>query len=352
MIRAVAVIIGVSIVSGTLLSAARTVVVPRAENPAITRVLFGVTRVIFRSLALRVASPTRREQILSRYAPVNLLTLPFVWATLITVGAGFVYWGLGLDPASDSFIFSGSSITTLGTATSDNFYYLMLAAAQAVLGLEIIALMISFLPSIYGHFSSREVLVTRLEALCGLPFDPETAIIRADAIGLLPNMSGLWKDWSDWFASIEESHSTFAFLAFFRSPEPDRSWVAAAATVLDTASLRLAVVSGPEDPWARLMIRTGYLSIRRVADLFGVTYDPDPAPDDPISIPRTEFDAMYDNFVAAGVPVVADRDQAWRDFAGWRVNYDAAAAGLAEAILAPPGRWLGQPTSTTARSVA
>jgi len=34
-----------------------------------------------------------------------------------------------------------------------------------------------------------------------------------------------------------------------------------------------------------------------------------------------------------------DRDQAWRDFAGWRVNYDAALIGLARLTMAPPAPW-------------
>lgn len=47
------------------------------------------------------------------------------------------------------------------------------------------------------------------------------------------------------------------------------------------------------------------------------------------SIQRTEFDEVYDQFVALGVPVKPDRDQAWRDFVGWRVNYDAVLLALA-----------------------
>jgi hypothetical protein len=35
----------------------------------------------------------------------------------------------------------------------------------------------------------------------------------------------------------------------------------------------------------------------------------------------------------------ADRDQAWRDFNGWRVNYDASLVGLARVTMAPPAIW-------------
>ena len=39
------------------------------------------------------------------------------------------------------------------------------------------------------------------------------------------------------------------------------------------------------------------------------------------------------------MPLKADRDQAWRDFAGWRVNYDRVLVSLANLTEAPPAMW-------------
>ena len=36
----------------------------------------------------------------------------------------------------------------------------------------------------------------------------------------------------------------------------------------------------------------------------------------------------------------ADREQAWRDFAGWRVNYDSVLQQLAKLVMAPPAPWI------------
>ena len=58
-----------------------------------------------------------------------------------------------------------------------------------------------------------------------------------------------------------------------------------------------------------------------------------------ISITRAEFDAAYEQFADNGVPVLPDQDQAWRDFAGWRVNYDQVLIELAELVMAPPAPW-------------
>ena len=51
------------------------------------------------------------------------------------------------------------------------------------------------------------------------------------------------------------------------------------------------------------MERTGYLCLRRLADYFGIQYDHDPRPDDPISITRREFDLVVVELQAAGLPL-------------------------------------------------
>ena len=59
-----------------------------------------------------------------------------------------------------------------------------------------------------------------------------------------------------------------------------------------------------------------------------VPYDEDPRPDDPISVTRQEFDQLCVELEATGVPLKPDRDQAWQDFVGWRVNYDTVLLDL------------------------
>ncbi|MEJ2751059.1 MAG: hypothetical protein P8183_24610, partial [Anaerolineae bacterium] len=173
----------------------------------------------------------------------------------------------------------------------------------------------------------------------GSPPSAQTMITRAHRIGRMENLDELWSLWSVWFAEVEESHTSLAPLSFFRSPQLERSWVTAAGAVLDGASLYLAVVDRPFNPRAAICIRTGFLALRHVAGFFGFEYDPNPAPDDPISISRQEFDAVYDTLAAQDVPLKADREQSWRDFNGWRVNYDAVLLQLAALTMAPYAPW-------------
>ncbi len=40
-----------------------------------------------------------------------------------------------------------------------------------------------------------------------------------------------------------------------------------------------------------------------------------------------------------GVPLKTDLERAWLDFAGWRVNYDAALLSICSMTLAPFAQW-------------
>ena len=126
---------------------------------------------------------------------------------------------------------------------------------------------------------------------------------------------------------------------FFRSPTPYRSWITAAGCVLDSAALFAAAIRHERSSKPDILLRTGFLCLRRIADFYVIPYDPDPRPDDPISVTREEFDEVCDQLGAAGVPLVDDLDQAWRDFAGWRVNYDTVLTTLASLVDAPYAVW-------------
>jgi hypothetical protein len=150
----------------------------------------------------------------------------------------------------------------------------------------------------------------------------------------------VWRPWIDWFVDVEESHTSFAGLPFFRSPQPDRSWITAAGVVLDTAAVYASTLDVPRSPTAELCIRSGYIALRRIGDFYGIPYDPDPSPTDPITVTRYEYDEVYDRLAEAGLPLRVDRDQAWRDFAGWRVNYDSVITIMAGFVMAPYAPWI------------
>jgi hypothetical protein len=342
-VRVCAVVAGVLLALGVLRSAIRTVVLPRSEVVPLTRAVFVGLRKVFDLMARDRRSYDERDRVMASYAPLGLMLLAAAWAVCVMLAFTLVFWGLGVDPLRHAFVVSGSSFTTLGFAPPRDASTDVAAVGEAVVGLGLVALLISFLPSIYGAFQRREVMVSMLQVRAGSPPSGVELIVRHHAIGLLgqpgDRSTELFQRWEEWFADIEESHTSQGSLPFFRSPRPHRHWITASGAVLDGAALQLSTVDGPPAPEAALCLRAGYLSLRHIADFFGIAHDADPKPDDPISIGREEFDDACRRMADAGVPLKADLEQAWRDFAGWRVNYDRVLVTMAGFFMAPYAPW-------------
>ena len=339
-VRVLAAAAGAALVVWALLSAIKTIVLPRAESSVVAKAVFIGLRRVFDAIARPSRSFAFRDKVMAYYAPIGVLLLPVTWVTMVLVGYTAIFWGTGIDPLAEAFAISGSSLFTLGFDRPAELGHIGISFAEAFMGLGIVALVISYLPSIYGAFARREVLVGKLEVRAGLPPSPAQLLTRYAAIGWLDQIDEeLFAAWETWFAEIEESHTSQGALSFLRSPHPGRSWITAAGCVLDTAAITTSSVAKPHDARADIMLRTGFFTLRRIADFFGLPYDPDPRPDDPISVSRGEFDLLCLELEEAGVPLKPDRDQAWRDFSGWRVNYDAVLVALCELVMAPPAVW-------------
>jgi hypothetical protein len=346
-VRIVVFLLGVAAALAVLMSAIRTVVLPRAQRVKLSRAVFLSVRSVF-DLRLKLAQTYEdRDRALALYGPLCLILLPAAWMA-ITVGAfTAMFWALGIGSWHRAFAASGSSVTTLGFEAPVDVATDILAVVEAVIGLGLIALMISYLPSIYGSFQRRELAVNLLEVRAGTPPSAETLIIRHHRIGLHDRSDVLFRDWEIWFADIEETHTSHPALVYFRSPLPGRSWITAAGATLDAAALMASTVEGTNTPEAQLCLRAGFLALRKIADFYGIPHDPNPGPDDPISIHRSEWEETVDRLVAEGVAVKADREQAWRDFAGWRVNYDQVLLALATLVVAPYARWSSDRSART-----
>jgi len=341
--------LGAVIAMGTILSAIRTFVVPRAEQALLSRLVFLVMRGLFHLVLWRRDAYETRDRVMAYYAPLSLITLLPVWLSLVAVAFTLMYWAVGAPTLYDAFIESGSSLLTLGYVPPQGLSQTILAYTEAMTGLILLSVLIAYLPTMYAAFSKREAAVTLLEVRAGAPPSAIEMIERHQRIHGLQRLTEMWQSWEVWFAEIEESHTSLPALNFFRSPVAKRSWVTAAGAVLDGASLARSALDIPADPRADLCIRAGFLALRRIADFYNFAYDPNPQPTDPISITRTEFDAALDRLASGGVPLKCDRDQAWRDFAGWRVNYDAVLLALCDLTMAPPAPWSSDRASGRAR---
>jgi len=335
-----AAVLGVLVVYGTLRSAIRTLLTPRNIRDPITSSVFKFIRRLFDVRLRRQKSYESKDHWMAYYAPVSLLVLLLTYLFFVQIGFMFLLWASGGTAWGEAFTISGSSLLTLGFANGSTFLQTVLDFLAAAIGLILVALVIAYLPTMYSAYSERERAVTLLEVMAGDPPSAITMLLRYYRNNGLEELQNSWAKWEEWFAYLEESHTALAPLVFFRSSRPEYSWVTAAGTVLDAASLTLSVVDSPFDARAALCIRSGYLALRRISDIFLVQYAPEPQfPDDPISISREEFEAAYEELLEAGVPVKSDREQAWLNFAGWRVNYDHPLLALSRLTIAAEAPW-------------
>jgi hypothetical protein len=332
---------GASLVVASVLSAVRSTILPRGVQGRIEIGVVFLVRTAFRLRTAGLATYDRRDRVMAMLGPIALLALLATWIMLILVGFTLMFVAVTERSWVAAIELSGSSVFTLGSTTDTHLGPLLLTYVEAGLGLLIVALLITYLPSIYTAFSRRESGVSFLRVRAGIPPRAVSMLVRFQRIDFAQDrLTDFWRQWESWFGDIDETHTTFPILVFFRSPQPERSWINTAGALLDGASLWIGTVDHPSDPDAQLCIRAGFLALRRIADQFGTVYNHDPAPDDPISVTRQEWDQAMDEMAAAGVPVLADREAAWQAWRGWRVNYDTVLLRLARLVEAPPAPWI------------
>jgi hypothetical protein len=347
-IRIVGAVIGGAIVLVTGWSVVGTVVVPRRIRSRITRMVFEANRTVFHFVADMSGSYERRDRVLAIQAPVQLILQIVGWLALYELGFGLLIWpfdgSAGLAGAMEQ---AGSALCTLGYLSPHVSGVAALDALAALAGLGTVALQIGYLPTLYGAFNRREALITMLDSRAGVPSWGPELLARThyglgtgvSAVGLLPELFEAWEQWS---ADVSESHTTYVPLIWFRSPRPLSSWVTAQLAILDAAALYLALLpDGSDLIQARLCLRGGFTCLGNVARAIGIPIPFDADPSDGISLSYDDFVEAIERLRRVDYPIQRPLEDAWADFLGWRVNYEAAAYALASMIDAPPALWSG-----------
>jgi hypothetical protein len=339
-IRWVAAIAGLVLIGLTAMSVIKTFMVPRETH---TRLNTMVSRLVYGAFILvtaKVDDLRRRESILSVSAPTFLLCLLASWLVCLWLGFALLLWPVAHD-LKLALRESGSSLFTLGFSEPRSIGGNALVFIAAATGLAVLALLIGYLPLLYAAFNRRETLVATFEALAGAPpWGPELlarqALIETEAV--LPSIYGRWTEWA---ADIAETHVNYRTLVYFRSLDPNGSWLLSLLAVLDGAALHLALnpLSAPHE--ARPLLRVGYLTMRNLANSMDLQVSADPLPADPIELTRADFDEAIRWLHEAGWQTERLADDAWPHFHAWRVNYEAAAYKLARHLDLPPALWSG-----------
>jgi hypothetical protein len=225
---------GIVLLLATTSSMMRTLIMPRATTSLISMAISQVTFGFFRLIARRSKSYPFRDSVMAWASPVTLLGLLVAWLLLY-----FLSYALLLD-AFDSGTISfavalreaGSSIFTLGFASTDRAQLTMLDFMAAATGPIVIGMMIGYLPTLYGSFNRREGSVTQLAPRCGEPNWGRNCS---------PGMR-IWRHWTNsptsgewerWAADVSGDPFVVSILLAFRSTTPTRNWARPLLCVMD-----------------------------------------------------------------------------------------------------------------------
>ncbi|WP_310396821.1 hypothetical protein [Hymenobacter sp.] len=330
---------GVVLIITALSAAIRSFVLPRNEVVRLNVWVFLSIRLFFDGAARLANSYERRDRIMAHYAPVALVALPVVWEALVSVGYTALYWAVGEGSWRHCYELSGSSLLTLGTTDMNHALTAALTYSEATLGLLLLTLLLSYLPTIYQAFSRREVTVALLELRAGTPATAANLLGWLNSDGSVQNDDQQWAEWERWFVEVEESHTSLPILTFFRSPQPGRSWVNGSGLILDTAALLFAVVDGPRPRQVEITFKAGCLALNRVYRFFDEKAGaaptnslPEGGTDDP---GRTDFDAACGELAEHGLALCEDRAAAWLRYCELRSRYVPALDFLARLTMAP-----------------
>ena len=155
-------------------------------------------------------------------------------------------------------------------------------------------------------------------------------------------LDDFWVTWQQWFAELEETHTSLGVLSFFRSP-------LGAPLVGHRRAARCSTPRrcGSPPSTCRSTPRPGsacaaaFFALRAIADYFGIPFDPDPHPRRPDQhqqgrVPR----GVRPSWSRPGSRCATTATQAWRDFTGWRVNYDVRCSSASPGfVMAPYAPW-------------
>ncbi len=329
---------GLAVLGGTFADVFRSLVLPRAPGRGRSSRAVRVTWRAFVAASRWSPRFEVKDRLLSAAAPLAVLVLLVSWLVRAVVGYALVLWPFG--PFGADLREAGSSVFTLGFAGGHGVLSTVDYVAAAT-GLVVVALQIAYLPTLYGAFNRREALVTMMESRAGVPAWGPELLIRHQLVGIVDKLPALYADWERWAAEVSESHTTYPVLLWFRSPKPYYSWVVSLLAVLDSAAMYLAVSPQAAPSDARLCLRMGFSCLRSIAGILGLTFDPDPTPDQPIDLPYDEFVEALRRLGSTGFAMERGPEQAWPHFRGWRVNYEAIIYHLADRVIAPPAPWSG-----------
>lgn len=338
---------GLALLVITMSSVIRTLIMPRSVTSAVSGAFTWATVGFWRFFARRSGSYARRDAILAWAAPVTILGLLVLWLLLLFVAYSLILFAVYDLDFNVALREAGSSIFTLGFASTDRAQLTAIDFVAAATGPIVIGLLVGYLPTLYGSFNRREVNVTQLTPRCGEPNWGPELLGRQALQGTMDQLPELWHDWERWAADVSESHSSYPVLIALRSTRPNRNWAVGLLCVLDAAALQVALMPGVPQGSARVLLRQGaecFGTLATALKRIQITSDSDTDGEPKITLTYEEFAAAVARLDDAGLPREVELEVAWRYFVEWRALYERNAYAICDEIDAVPAQWSGPRT--------
>ena len=331
--------LGFLIAMGTLYSATKQTVLPGRKKVLLSRTVFRTSFRLFRLVIVRIPSEQLRGTLSALNAPMSVMLLPLTWVILLMIGFTMMFWGVSEPSLGTALSLSGAAITTEGFLAPQGGAQTTVYIMGGVIGLGIVGLLITFLPTVYSIYSQREEVVTRVAFRFGSPPSGVKVLAQAYRLGLAQELDQFWRTWEDWFTDLAETHISNSEVIFYRSSQPGTSWITTAGAILDASALYSSTVDRGDVPWLNLCFQVGSRTLSDIATDVGIPPGSALAPGVSMHVTRAEYDAACEQLSSAGVRLKADREESWRAFVSMRSQYDSALIALAKLVYAPEAPW-------------
>jgi voltage-gated potassium channel Kch len=341
---------GLALAIVILIDAFEAIILPRrvTRKIRVTRLFFRTTWGFWKFAVGRISSRKTREALLGGYGPCSLLLLIAIWALGLVLSFGVMQYAAGSaidvhEPGRSGFAMdvylSATTFFTLGLGDTVPRVPLarFLLVAEAGLGYGFLAVIVGYLPFIYGSFSRREVNISLLDARAGTPPTAGELLRRYSYAEGQEALRDLLAEWELWCAELMESHLSYPVLAYFRSQHDNQSWIASLTAILDTCAL---VKTGIEGACERQAELTFAIARHAVVDLSQVFSTPPRAPaTDRLTPP--DLRQMRETLGAHGMKL-HDGEEADRQLLKLRSMYEPFVYSLATYLSQTLPPWIPQ----------
>jgi hypothetical protein len=194
------------------------------------------------------------------------------------------------------------------------------------------ALVIGYLPTLYGAYSRREVQLLALDDLSDEATTPVTFLEACHAGGGSEAVAVAFAEWERWCDDVYDSHTAYPMLALFRSRQPGQHWLTALAVVMDAAAICVTTIDGARAGPAARLLRRGTMLVRNLRGLPAVGLED---AEQVASIADEErFRAGYQRLAALGVSLLP-YEQARSDLQRLRAGYLPQLVAATRLLLVP-----------------